>query len=255
MKNIIIILINLIFLTSCGGSSLSMGDGGALKLIVKGAVSFNPNVEHGKIVSYRVTVKGLGMPAPVVAEFSGDAAEGVVTGIPIGEDREVIVEAINPNDLVIRQGEKQNVEIESGKVAEAEIILEPVPIFANIADGNTINNTRLIFSIFSDPSGHVVVEEITNNISAALVNASTSMPEVNLDAVTGLGKMAPEIQPPGQHSYQVKDLNTGRSSIINVVLVDGSKRKAAPFFAAGELGFNFSPSRVSHGIASLPFLQ
>lgn len=256
MKHLTLFLVSLIFLSSCGGGpSLQMGEGGAIKLVVKGAASFNPNIEHGRIVSYRVTVNGSDMSSPVVAEFSGDSAEGLISGIPIGEDREVVVEAINPNDLIIRQGEKQNIKIEGGKVAQTEIVLESVPIFANIADGNTIDNTRLIFKVFSDPTCRVVVEELTDNKGEALINASTAALELSMDAATGLGKMIPEIQPPGQHSYQVKDLNTGRSSVINVILVDGTKRKAASFVAAGEFGENFSPSRLSYGLALLPFLQ
>ena len=244
----------ILFLSSCGEYA-SIGSGGALHIVVKGAQSFNPLIEHGRIVTYRVTVTASELDPPLVAEFSGDAQEGIVSDVPIGNDIKVVVEAINPNGLVIREGEKQNISVEGGKIAEAEVNLQSVPIFANIADGNTIDNTRLVFKVFSSPTSVIVVEEITNDVSAVLLDASTSSSEFNVDATTGLGKMIPELQAPGLHSYKVRDVNTGRSSIISVILTDGTKRKGAPFFGAGDHSDPYLRRRLSSGTALLPFVH
>jgi hypothetical protein len=219
-----------------------------MKLVVKGSKSFNPNINHGKIVTYRVTISGEGIDQSIVAEFDGTATEGVIEGIPTGGGRQIVVEAINPNDAIIRQGEKGDVTVEGGRVAEVEVTLESVPIFTNIADGNSLDNTRLIFQIFSDPQNPVVVvEDATSAEASALADVSTQTTEINLDVSTGLGKLAPVLQPAGQHKYTVRNINTGRSSTVTVGLMDGTKRKGAPFFAAGDHGSPSARRRVSCG--------
>jgi hypothetical protein len=230
-----------LLLTSCGGGgsatsssqSSCTGPCGVLKLAVTGSKSFNPKIDHGRIVTYRVTLSGDGIDPPIVATFDGGATEGVIDGIPTGSNRQIAVDAINPNDLTIRQGEKADVTVEGGKTADVEVNMEEVPIFTNVTEGSIIENTRLIFQIFSDPTNHVVVEDISNDASAALADISTMATEISLDTSTGLGRMAPALQPTGEHKYKVSDVNTGRSSVVTVKILDGTKRKGAPFVAAG----------------------
>lgn len=242
----------LIFLVSCGGgsgsnaSSICDGKCGVVGLVVRSAKSFNPGTEHGRIVSYRVTITGDGIASPIVAEFDGTATEGRIDGVPVGSDRQVAVDAVNPKGLVIRQGETP-VDIEGDGVANAEVTLESVPIFANIADGNIIDNTRLIFQLFAEPSGDIVVEDVTGGSSLALADASAADTAVNLDASTGMGRLSPVLQATGQHRYQVRNIVTGRSSVITVDVADGTKRRGAPFFAGGDNGSPDARRRVSCG--------
>jgi stage V sporulation protein SpoVS len=252
--NKILIVTSLIFAVGCGGGGLNKG-GGILQVVVKNAQSFNPNIEHGRIVAYQVMVTGEGIDTPITAEFSGDAVEGVIDGIPVGEERQVSVKAINPNSLTIKEGEKQNISIAGGKVTETEIDLQSVPIFTNIANGNTIENTRLVFRIFADPQSSVAVEEIGTEISSQIVDTKTSKTEVNLDISSGLGELAPQLQPPGVHTYKVSDVLTGRYSEITVNLVDGTKRRGAPFFAGGSVTDPALRTSLSSGTYLLPFLQ
>lgn len=242
------------FIAACGGGGMG-GSGGMLQVVVKNAQSFNPNIEHGRVVAYQVTVTGEGIDTPIIAEFSGDAVEGVIDGIPAGDDRQVTVKAINPNNLTIKEGEKQDVSIAGGKVTETEIDLQSVPIFTNVADGNTIENTRLVFRIFSEPETSVVVEEIRADTPSQMVDAKTSKAEVNLDVSSGLGLMAPQLQPPGLHTYKVSDALTGRYSDVTINVVDGTKRRGAPFFAAGSAVDPLPRASLSSGTYLLPYLQ
>ena len=237
---LIAILLLIISLHSCGGGNTSSNiqssctePCGVVKLIVTGSKSFNPNIDHGRIVSYRVIVTGDGIDPPIIAEFDGSATEGVIDGIPTGSNRQIVVEAVNANGVVIRQGDRPDVTVEGGKTADVEVKLESVPIFTNLADKSIIENTRLIFQIFSDPTNPVVVEDITNDATAMLADVSTMATEINLDTSTGLGKMAPPIQSAGEHTYSVRNVLTGRLSAVTVKLLDGRKRKGAPFVAAG----------------------
>lgn len=246
-------VIVLFLLASCGGGATSSdpstctGACGVVKLVVNGSQSFNPNIEHGRIVTYRVTISGDGIDSPITAEFDGTATEGVINGIPTGGGRQLVVEAVNPNSAIIRQGEKSDVKVEGGKTAEVEVTLESVPIFTNLADGNDLDNTRLAFQIFSDPANPVVVEDVTSDAPSALADVSTQAAEINPDTSTGFGKLAPVLQSTGQHKYTVRNVNTGRYSTVVVNLMDGTKRKGAPFFAAGDHASPGAKRRVSCG--------
>lgn len=245
----------LILISSCGGGSGSSsqnqstctGPCGVVKLVVKGSKSFNPNIEHGRIVTYHVTVTGEGIDLPVTAEFDGAATKGVIEGIPTGSNRKITVEAVNPNSIMIRQGETSGVSIQGGATANVEVTMESVPIFTNIADGNTIDNTRLIFQLFADPTSPVLVEDASGVSPSVLADVSTTNTEINLDTSTGLGRMSPALQSVGQHTYIVRNPVTGKSSAITVNLVDGTKRKGAPFVAAGANSSSAAQRRVSCG--------
>lgn len=228
-KNILWLML-LMVIAGCGGNP-PLHRGG-LAITISGAKSFNPNIEPGSITRYQVTVTGEGIAEPIVAEFPGDATEGVIEGVPTGEGRIVAVTAHNPNDATIRAGEAYGVAVD-GDLTEVAVAMESVPIFTNIAEDATVDNTRLVFKVFADPAHPVAIEERGGTEKRALVDASTSNPHVQLDASTGLGRMAPLFLAPGARRFAVVDLATGRESEAKVLVVDGTGRKPAPIVAAG----------------------
>lgn len=227
----------LFILTSCGGSFQTSGGNSALAVKITSAKSFNPSINHGRIEKYRVTITGNGIDAPLSAEFSGDATEGTIDNVPTGDDRTVSVEAINPNSATIRAGEAEGVSV-GGGINEVEVALEAVPIFTNLADGNTIDNTRLVFKIFSDPKNSVEVAELKEDAALPLIDPSINSAEINLNQSTGVGQLAPLLIASGEHIFTVRDTVTGRLSKAQVILVDGTKRKPAPVVSATELRSN-----------------
>ncbi|MFH1830248.1 MAG: hypothetical protein ABH871_05680 [Pseudomonadota bacterium] len=214
-----------------------MASAGMLALKVTKASNFNPAVDHGLIKNYRVTVSGEGIEPPIVAEFEGDASEGVVEGVPTGDNRTISVKAINANDTTIHTGEAYDVNV-GGGLNEVAIQLEAVPIFTNIADGNTIDNTRLVFEVFSDPKNPVVIEELSQSKSQALINAATNVAEIHLNESTGLGRLAPTLMGPGERKFAVIDVVTNRSNEVNVLITDGTQKRAAPTVSATLTGPN-----------------
>ena len=224
MKLIIILFFTAVIAAcSSEGAKLDSSGNSANLLAIKvvGAKSFNPNIAHGQIEKYTVTVEGEGIETPIVAEFDGTASEGVIDGVPAGGDRKITVEAINPNKSVIRAGETVGVSV-GGGLTEVSVEMQSVPIFANLADGASIENTRLTFELFSDPSHKVSVEE-------AGISANSN--EINLDATTGMGEVRPPLISQGEHEFVVRDLETNRSSKIKLKVSDGVKRTPAPFVA------------------------
>lgn len=230
----ILTLLGLLAITGCGSggtqAALPTSGRGALAITISSAKSFNPRAEHGRIERYSVIIEGEGISEPIVAEFSGDATEGVVEGVPTGEGREISVEAINPNGAVILAGEAVGVGV-GEDVTEVGIGLEAVPIFTNISNGANIDNTRLVFRLFSDPARPLVVEEVVENSASVLADASTNLSEIELNEATGLGSLSPPLIAPGTRTFKVSDLITGRESEVTVRLLDGARRKPAPLLS------------------------
>lgn len=230
IKKLVIFLV-LIMAASCGGETPNNFSGGALAVVIRGARSFNPSIEPGHIVRYAVSIEGPGIASPIVGEFPGGATEGIIEGVPVGDGREVRVIALNANGATIRAGEHGDVSVDDG-LTVVDVDMEAVPVFTNLADGSVIDNTRLIFRLFSDPSHYLLVEEVGANASVALADVSTGAAGVHLDAATGLGRMSPRPLEPGNHKFTVTDIATGRHSSVNVHLLDGAKRRPAPLVAS-----------------------
>lgn len=225
----------LALLVACGGGDPgAAGGGGSLALRIRNAKGFNPAIEHGRVARFVVRIEGPGIAAPIEASFPGDAEEGVVEGVPAGADRIVSVRAENGNGAVIRAGEAPGVEVGDG-LTEVEMALEAVPIFANLADGAAVENTRLVFRLFSDPESVVVVEDRTSGAPAILADLASREELVHLDASTGLGRLAPAVMAPGERLFAVRDAATGRETAVHVFVLDGKGRRPAPLASAAGL--------------------
>ena len=120
------IFVGIFALAACGGGG-SQGDSDFsnknLSLTVSGSKSFNPNIIHGQIDHYLMTVSADDLAAPFIERFSGEAASGKMVGIPAGTGRTILVEAVNPNGLVIRRGKAEGVTIAPGMMSHVEIVM------------------------------------------------------------------------------------------------------------------------------------
>ncbi len=245
MNRLLVIIIALVVVggvTGCsGGHRVTLsecGDGpcGDVRLMVYGAKSPTALSPHGQVKMYRVSIAGPGIEGELIADFPGDAEEGFIENVPAGDDRLIVVRALNGQDLKIREGEAEGVQIQGGSTAEVDITMEPVPIFVDLRDRSIIENTRLIFRIYSESTAPSVVEDVFNAASTMLVDASTNVSEIAVDGATGLGRMAPALLDPGTHAFTVSDAATGRSNQVSVRLLDGSKRKPASLLAGSDVG-------------------
>jgi len=233
---IMILLLLSIMLTSCGGGGAGGRSGGAtgiVKMLVSNSRSFNPNIPHGKILKYKVTVAGPGMEGPIESFFDGDADAGVVDGVPSGADRTVTVEAVNPNNVIIRAGEASGIAISPGELTEVRVDMASVPIFANLSDGNSVPNTFFVARVFSEPDSPVTVEDEMDGSKAALTDLASGGTEVLPDASTFFAVVKPALLAPGPHRFTVRNLKNGRSSTVSAYLSDGARLKAAPLFVGG----------------------
>ncbi len=245
-----IILVMLSLFVGCGspGSGKGVEGEGVLSIKVSGIPSFDANIEHGMIDMYRITISDSDIEGNIVAEFSGDADEGVVEGVPTGRGRQIVVEAINQNGEIVRIGEVYDVDVGSG-MNDVEVWLDSVPVFANLRDGGVVQNTRLRIRLFSDPSHSVIVDAISDGETSTMTDVSSNLSEIYSDESTWQGSLSPGLLAPGEFSFMARDLTIGRGADISLTLIDGDDAKPAPLFSGSSTN-RFSSSSISMHILS-----
>lgn len=232
-------LLIIIFLTGCGGAP-SISENAQLKLKISNTQKGEALPQKAVVKSYRVTISGDWIDLPITAEFGADASFGVIENIPTGTNRDVLVWALNSENKPVRIGEKGDVSIDGGENV-IDIKLNKVPLFLNIRDGGVLDNTRLKFDVFAEAGDQLVVED----------SAGANKNELYADTSTGVGSISAPNSAEGAHTFIVRDLENGMSSSVNVTLLNGAKRKGAPFFSAmqGTLRQIGSLGGVVNGIA------
>lgn len=239
MKKLLTISL-LVFLLAHASSCGSERGGaieGDLAIRVSRDGDYDPNVSHGEIDRYVVQVTAGDMD-PIVEEFAGDAAFGVIRGVPTGADRQVKISVINPNSKTILEGEKGDVNI-GGGINDVEVLLESVPIIANIGDDATILNTRLRMEIFADPASPVSVTRNDGSAEMSIVDRSTSLSQFYTNESTWLASVSPGSIPEGWQVFTVMDMRNNRSSTVRVRVIDGENAVPAPFAAAAAQGADY----------------
>ena len=249
MKNFITAIV-VLFLISCGsyvdeGLNLT-GETGSIKATIANSKSFNPNISHGQIKKYIVTISADDITESIIKEFEGDAESGVIDGIPVGKKRVIRVEAINQNKSKIKEGESYDIEIVPAEVAEVQVDLVAVPIFANLGDGNTIPNTRFKAVIFNDGSDPIEILDDFGNTELPVMDINSMLTEIVVDLSTGLATFLPQLLPSGEHKLTARNLKTGKHTTITVRLVDGTKIIPAPLFG----GVSDQPATLNIGLVN-----
>lgn len=222
MKKLIIALA--IFFVACAGSDDVEFTGRNLALTVSGSQSFNPDIIHGKIEYYQITVTGPDLNEPFIQKFGGNSDSAQMLGIPNGTDRTIIVEAVNPNGQVIRRGKKEGVPIVAGQFTHIEIVMVSVPIFTNLADRSAISGKRLAFEIFGEPGSKLEIMEVIGEEASPVMERQSGRLLVNTSNNEGLFWHEPAEMNFGLHSFEVVDDVTQESSQITVTLYAGTVR-------------------------------
>jgi hypothetical protein len=251
---IFVLLFLIVNFSACGtGSSGSpggaySGGSGTIKAVVTGSKSFNPNVSHGQIKKFKVTILAEDIAEPIMAVFDGTEESGVVEHVPAGLNRTIKIEAVNPNEKVIRAGETAGLEVIGGEEVLADVSMESVPVFANLADGSVIPNTRFVARVFSDPSDKVVIEDKFKGTTLPMFDLNSNDDELFPDAATGLVGFAPSPLAVGEHELTVKNARTGRANTVSIRITDGTKMKPAPLYSGGIVGMSRLGGPITQGV-------
>lgn len=227
-----------VFLFGCsdGSSDQTQVEGRNIALTVSGSRSFNPNIIHGQIDYYQITITAPDLNTPFVSRFGGDSESARMLGIPTGEDRTIFVEAFNPNGLIIRRGTKEGVSIRAGQLSRVEIVMHSVPIFTNITDRSAVTAERLDFKIFGEPGSRLEIAEEEGGSVTIIADEASGRSLVNTVSDEGLFVHTPAEEPSlGVHAFTVTDLDSGESSRVTVTLYETTARPGLVLNAGGNV--------------------
>jgi hypothetical protein len=225
----------LAFFAACGGKKLEtlVSLENAYCPAGKAGAAALPDVL--KIESYRVTISGDDFD-PIVVTLDGKTASSPVEDIPKGEDRTLLVEALNNRGQVICRRELTGIEIKGGKIALVELSLLAVPFVANLSDGNVVTSTRLTFQGYGEPAGAVEIIDTFNGSETVLTDLDTNSELVSPSENDATFKFRPAVLPIGGHLFTVRDYQTGQQSQVAVTLVAPGRTPGTGLSVAGFIG-------------------
>jgi hypothetical protein len=223
------------FLAACGGNklqtSLSLEDAYCPQgKDLTGAVP-----EVLKIDEYRITISGDDFD-PITVSLDGKTASSPVEEIPKGENRTLLIEAVNNRGQVICRRELTGIEIKGGKIALVEIALLAVPFVANISNGNVVTQTRLTFDGYGEPVGAVQIIDTFDGKENILKDLVTNAELVSPSSADATFQFKPAVLPIGEHLFTVRDFQTGEQSQVQVTLVAPGRTPGTGLSVAGKVG-------------------
>lgn len=255
MKENRLIIALLLFIVGCSSNGPDTSDvsQGSLNVNVYDAKTFNPNIDHGVIAKYEVTVEADDIDVPIKLVLEADAEGAVIEGVPAGSDRKVTIRAYNQNGMNIRMGESDGVEVVGGEVSDSEIEMNAVPIFTNVKNGSIIPNTRLKMQIFADPKNKLVLQsQYDESDNDTLFNISPEYRNESVIYNNDLFNYSPQILIPGKYEFQINDPETGYGSSVNITITDGEHARGAKLYSGGIVfteDDNLKLSRIGYGYA------
>lgn len=230
---------------ACGGSG---GDGDIVLAVknARGPEGFGSEVaglatageglpEVLRVHSFRVVVSGEDF-SPIETVFPGDTKEGTITGIPVGSDRTVLIEALNETGETVRRREVTNVEILGSRPTQVVAALVAVPRLTNVHDGSVVPTTRLVLEGYGEPAGGLEIIDHFAGASYSLSSASDTGGLVTPSLSVGFFSFRPSLLSPGLHSFEIRDSQTGESSSVTVTLVSSGRRPGVWIGSAGAVG-------------------
>jgi hypothetical protein len=227
-----------LFLSSCFSSS-GNGDGIVAVAVYNahrpaGLAADEPLPEVLQVETFRVLITGEKMD-PVEIFFPGDAAGGSIKGIKKGENRTVLVEAINKFGQVVRRREITGVAIRGGKETPIVASLLSVPIVTNLKDGNLVTQTRLVFQGYAEPGGSLEIEDSYNSALSVLPDLSSSSNMISPSLSLGGFTFKPPVLPLGPHTFTLRDPESGEESQITLILVRPGRQPGVGLTSAGKI--------------------
>lgn len=198
-----------------GGITLKVHNGRKPAALVKSATLPDALIAN----SFRIVISGPDFAPPIEVSLAGDATGGTISGIPIGTNRTVLIEALNAEGRVIRKRELKGISIEGGAATSVQATLLSIPWVTNIADGSVVPLNRLVFKGYGEPAGGVEVIDHFAEVSASLSDITTAESTVSPSLSDGSFFFRPETLSPGKHTFEFRDPQSQESSKLTVTLV------------------------------------
>ncbi|QQR81668.1 MAG: hypothetical protein IPJ69_06065 [Deltaproteobacteria bacterium] len=243
-------LVILLFLTACSGSH---SEESGVQVMVHNAfrpaalADSTPLPEMLQVDHFRVTVSGEGFD-PIMTEYPADSSGGNIT-VPVGNNRQVLVEAFNRNGMVIRRRLIENVTIHGDQTTPVVAALLSVPVVTNIRNNSLVRQNRINFAGFGEPASGIQVEETTQtDHPEILIDEISAQQNVGVSINDGNFAFRPGQLSLGRHTFRIRDTQTGEESEMTIQVIPSQQIPGTGF---GLLGHLSSTSFESTGTSSL----
>ena len=206
-------------LSGCGGGEgyVSIGLEGA-GIPVELAAQ-NPVLQ---ITQFRATVTGDDIEAPIVATAEPTATEIRIETVPYGDNRTILVEAVNARGDVLRRRRIEGLEIRKGVVSNVRGRMNTVPIALNLTAGTVIPIGRFRIDGFGEQGSSIrVISEAESGAIPFSPSESDLLPLASASIDTGLFQFSQRPSAFGKQTITLRDESTGESSQVEVYIVNG----------------------------------
>ena len=207
------------------------------------------------VTEFRVTITAADLAEPITAEAQADAEEIEIVGIPVGEGRRILIEAINGEGTVIRRRELTGIVIKGGVVTPIKTSLNTIPLILNLKNNSTVLARHFSVQGFGEPAGRLQLEARSTN-QVIQLNESPFGGEVLVSPSlsTGLFEFAPPAFLLGKQTLTVTDLSSGESSSIEIVVVEGEQRAGTRLAVTGSPALSVGAAVAGHDTGHFPAL-
>ncbi len=220
------------FLLSCSGSGddvMALAVDNAYCPAGVSSIESLPDVL--RVETYRILISGDNFDS-IEIFYPGNVISDTIKGIPKGEGRTLLVEAMNKNGTVICRRQVA-VNIKGGKNTPINIALLSVPFVTNLSNGNLVTATRLLFKGYGEPTGGIEILDSFGGSEKPLIDLSTSRDLVSPSLSDAGFFFKPEVLPIGPHTFTIRDAGTGESSQVSVILVQPGREPGRGVVSAG----------------------
>lgn len=192
-------------------------------------------VDPLKVVTFKVTITGDDMPEGIVTEADAAADQIQVLGISPGI-RDILIEAYNGNDEVIRRRLIEDVTIKAGVVTPVQTSLNTIPIILNYKNNAVVLSSYFRIYGFGEPESTLAIQSASESHDLNLcINAAGDEMTVSPDVNTGLFEHVPETHAIGKQDIILTDTTNNEFSKKKITLVDADNRPGFKFVAAGSV--------------------
>lgn len=193
-------------------------------------------VDPLRVVKFKITISGDDMETPITSEADAQSEQIQVLGIPPGT-RDILVEAYNGYDEVLRRRLISNITIKAGVVTPIQTALNTIPVILNYREKAVVLKDYFHLYGFGEPQASLAIEsQGANNVLLDLcLDLDGRQLLVSPDSQNGLFDFAPKNAVIGKQDVKLTDTGNGESSTKNITIVKAENRPGFKFVSAGSV--------------------
>ena len=206
------------------------------------------DVDPLRVTRFRLTVSGDDLE-DMVTEADAGARQIQMLGITPG-DRDVLIEAFNGNDELLRRRLIKDVSIVAGVVTPIRTSLNTIPIILNFRNKAVVLERYFRVTGFGEPKSTLAFDAKNEKANLNLCLDISGRPlTISPAEDSGLFEFKPGVYAEGRQDIVVVDQGNGESSTKTITVVKAEDRPGFRFVAAAGAAPNFT---FGTGVGGLP---